>query len=112
VTTLLQRRRPVPELNSTNNTTRRAAERVAINTPVQGSAADIIKLAMVDLDKALEGSGSRMLVQVHDELLVEAPGAEAKQTATIMKRIMEEALPLAAPLKVDIGIGDNWAEVH
>ncbi|MEA3366466.1 MAG: DNA polymerase I [Candidatus Hydrogenedentes bacterium] len=112
VTTLLQRRRPVPELNSTNNTTRRAAERVAINTPVQGSAADIIKLAMVHLDKALEGSRSRMLVQVHDELLVETPEAEAKDTATIMKRIMEEAMPLAAPLKVDIGIGNNWAEVH
>ncbi|MFO7976490.1 MAG: DNA polymerase I [Candidatus Hydrogenedentota bacterium] len=112
VMTLLQRRRPVPELNSTNNTARRAAERVAINTPVQGSAADIIKLAMVRLDQALEGSRSRMLVQVHDELLVESPAAEAEETAGIIKRIMEEALPLVVPLKVDIGIGDNWAEIH
>ena len=112
VTTLLQRRRPVPELNSTNNTARRAAERVAINTPVQGSAADIIKLAMVRLDKALEKGRARMLVQVHDELLVEAPADQAEETSAIIKRIMEEALPLAAPLKVDIGIGDNWAEIH
>ncbi|HQH51235.1 MAG TPA: DNA polymerase I [Candidatus Hydrogenedentes bacterium] len=112
VTTLLQRRRPVPDLNSKNNTTRRAAERVAINTPVQGSAADIIKLAMVQLDAALRGSRSRMLLQVHDELVVESPAAEAEETAATVKRIMEEALPLAAPLKVDIGIGDNWAQIH
>jgi len=85
---------------------------VAINTPVQGSAADIIKLAMVQLDAALRGSRSRMLLQVHDELVVESPAAEAEETAATVKRIMEEALPLAAPLKVDIGIGDNWAQIH
>ncbi len=112
VTTLLQRRRPVPDLNSTDNNLRRAAERVAINTPVQGSAADIIKVAMVRLDAALQGTRSRMLLQVHDELLVETPAGDAETTAATMKRIMEEAFPLAAPLKVDIGIGDNWAEIH
>ncbi len=112
VTTVLQRRRPVPDLNSTNNIARRAAERVAINTPVQGSAADIIKVAMVRLDAALQGSRSRMLVQVHDELLVECTAAEAGEAAATVKRIMEEAFPLTVPLKVDIGIGNNWAEIH
>ncbi|HQK77508.1 MAG TPA: DNA polymerase, partial [Candidatus Hydrogenedentes bacterium] len=112
VTTLLQRRRPVPDLNSKDNNLRRAAERVAINTPVQGSAADIIKVAMVRLDAALRGTRSRMLLQVHDELLVETPAGDAEHIAATMKRIMEEAFPLAAPLKVDIGIGNNWAEIH
>ncbi len=112
VTTLLQRRRPVPDLKSEVANLRRAAERVAINTPVQGSAADIIKLAMIRLDAALQGSRARLLLQVHDELLVECPAREADDTAATMKRIMEEAFPLAVPLKVDIGIGDNWAEIH
>jgi DNA polymerase-1 len=112
VTTLLHRRRPVPDLKSRDVSLRRAAERVAINTPVQGSAADIIKLAMIRLDAALQGSRARLLLQVHDELLVECPASEADGTAATMKRIMEEAFPLAAPLKVDIGIGDNWAEIQ
>ncbi len=112
VTTLLERQRPVPDLNSRNTTTRSAAQRVAINTPVQGSAADIIKLAMIRLDKAIEGSASRMLVQVHDELIVESPAAEAGKTAETVKQIMEDAVQLKTPLKVDIGIGNNWAEIH
>lgn len=112
VTTLLNRRRYVPELNSSNTGTRRAAERVAINTPVQGSAADIIKLAMVRLDRALRDTGARLLLQVHDELLVEGPASEASRVAKMMKQIMEEAVELTVPLKVDVGTGDNWEEIH
>ena len=112
VTTLLNRRRYLTELQNSNMNTRRAAERVAINTPVQGTAADVIKIAMVRLHEALRDTKSRMLLQVHDELLVEAPKDESEHVAQVMKTIMEEALELDVPLKVDVGIGDNWAEVH
>ncbi|MCC6489245.1 MAG: DNA polymerase I [Candidatus Hydrogenedentes bacterium] len=112
VTTLLKRRRYVPELASGNVATRRAAERVAMNTPVQGSAADIIKLAMIELDTALAGTDARLILQVHDELVVEAPAARAEEIAGSMKSIMESAVQLDVPLKVDVGIGDNWAEIH
>ena len=112
VTTLLNRRRYLPELGSGDANTRRAAERAAINTPVQGSAADIIKLAMIRLDAALEGVEARMLLQVHDELVVEAPVKEADSIAMTMKTIMENALTLEVPLKVDVGMGRNWAEAH
>lgn len=112
VTTMLNRRRYVPDLNSRSVNTRRAAERVAINTPVQGTAADIIKIAMVRLDKALEKTGARLLLQVHDELVLEAPAAQSEGAAALVKQIMEEALELEVPLKVDVGIGKNWAEIH
>jgi DNA polymerase-1 len=112
VTTLLNRRRYVPELQSSDQATRRAAERAAINTPVQGSAADIIKLAMVRLDRALAGGRAMMLLQVHDELLVEAPAGEAAAVAETMRDIMEEAIELDVPLVADVGIGDNWARAH
>ena len=112
VKTMLNRRRYVPELHSRIMSTRRAAERIAMNTPVQGTAADVIKLAMLRLDEALAGSRAQMLLQVHDELLVEAPAEEAEATATTMREIMENALELDVPLKVDVGIGANWAEVH
>jgi DNA polymerase-1 len=112
VTTLLNRRRYVPELTSKNVSMRRAAERIATNTPVQGSAADIIKIAMIRLDEALGETDARLILQVHDELVVEAPASEAEQTAALMKRIMEGAMKLDVALKVDVGIGDNWAEIH
>jgi DNA polymerase I len=112
VTTLLNRRRYLTELTSPNINTRRAAERVAVNTPVQGTAADVIKVAMIRLDAALQEKKAQVLLQVHDELLVEAPADEADDVAQQMKTIMEEALALDVPLKVDLGIGDNWAEVH
>lgn len=112
VTTLLQRRRYVPELASGTPSVRKAAERVAINTPVQGSAADIIKLAMVKLDAALAGTAARLLLQVHDELVLEAPVRDAEDVAETTKRIMEAAFDLAVPLKVDVGIGDHWAAIH
>lgn len=112
VTTLLNRRRYVPDLASSNQTVQRAAERVAINTPVQGSAADIIKVAMVRLDRALEGADSRLILQVHDELVVEAPAADAGEVAELTKKTMEEAFPLEVPVKVDVAIGNHWAEIH
>lgn len=112
VTTLLGRRRYVPELKSTDVNTRRAAERVAINTPVQGSAADIIKLAMLRLDEALVGKPAQMLLQVHDELVIEAEEAFAEEAAATTKDLMEGALPLSVVLRVDVGTGKNWAEIH
>ena len=101
---------PLDELAAIN--VRRAAERIAINTPVQGTAADVIKIAMIRLDKALTNTKSRLLLQVHDELLVEAPEAESTRIANRMKEIMETAIELVVPLKVDVGIGTNWAEIH
>lgn len=112
VSTLLGRRRYVPELKSTDQNTRRAAERAAINMPVQGTAADIIKAAMLRLDAALAGSDARLLLQVHDELLVEAPAKDAKTVAALTKKLMEEAYTLDVPLKVDVGVGLNWADIH
>jgi DNA polymerase I len=112
VKTVLGRRRYIPELTGSDPMARRTAERVVVNTPVQGSAADIIKVAMIRLDKALEGTGAQMLLQVHDELLVEAPKSAAKAIAATMRTIMEEAFALEVPLKVDVGIGPNWAEIH
>lgn len=112
VTTLLQRRRYLPELKSSDINARRGAERMAINTPVQGSAADIIKLAMLRLDAALDPSEARLLLQVHDELVVEADHGIAAKVADQMKNIMESAVKLDVPLKVDSGIGNNWAEIH
>jgi DNA polymerase-1 len=112
VKTMLNRRRYVPDLGSKNMAVRRAAERAAINTPVQGSAADIIKRAMVQLDAALEGTGAQLLLQVHDELVIEAPEEKAKEVAETTRRVMENAVTLNVPLKVDVGIGNNWAEIH
>lgn len=111
-TTLLNRRRYVPELKSSDVQTRKAAERAAINTPVQGSAADAIKRAMVRLDETLAATRARMLLQVHDELLVECPAEDVDAVADLMRRTMEDAIALDVPLKVDVGIGRNWADAH
>jgi len=112
VTTLLQRRRYIPELAGSDTVARKAAERVAINTPVQGSAADLIKLAMIRLAGALRETRARLLLQVHDELVVESPEEEAAAVGAMMKRIMEGAISLSVPLRVDVGIGRDWAEIH
>jgi DNA polymerase-1 len=112
VTTLLNRRRYIPEFKSSDPNARKAAERVAVNTPVQGSAADIIKLAMLRVDAALQDDDARMLLQVHDELVLEAAEEETGRVAALVREIMEQALPLDVPLKVEVGIGDNWAEIH
>jgi len=112
VTTLLGRRRYLPELRSGDPNVRGAAERMAINTPVQGSAADIIKLAMIRLDNALRDLDAHLLLQVHDELVVECAAGLTEEVAGTLRGIMESAVPLDVALKVDVGIGNNWAEIH
>jgi len=114
VTTLLQRRRYLPGLRSRSGGARAAAERLAINTPIQGSAADLIKVAMVDLDRRLttSGSASRLLLQVHDELVLECPESEVRATAALVHDTMAGALSLDVPIRVNVGIGRNWEEIH
>ncbi len=113
VTTLLQRRRYLPDINSRNFNLRSFAERTAMNTPIQGSAADQIKLAMVNIDRRLdaENFASKMILQVHDELIFEVPEAELATLAALVKEEMETALELLVPLKVDIKVGTNWYNV-
>jgi DNA polymerase-1 len=114
VTTLLGRRRPIPSLAAKSAAARAAAERLAINTPIQGSAADLIKVAMVNLDRRLAETGmkGRLLMQVHDELVLECPEAEAAELGTLVRETMEGALTLSVPVVVNIGVGANWAEIH
>lgn len=113
VTTLLGRRRYLPEINSRNRNLRSFAERIAINSPIQGTAADIIKLAMVDLHTEMEGRGlkSRMLLQVHDELIFEIPSGEISEMSRLVRSRMEEALKLEVPLRVDLKTGPNWYDL-
>ena len=112
VQTLLGRRRYIPELRSGNPNLRGFAERMATNAPVQGTAADLIKIAMVRMAKALTESGleSRMLLQVHDELLFESPEAEVPRLEALARQVMESAMTLDVPLKVDIKTGVDWAQ--
>ncbi|MBI5194496.1 MAG: DNA polymerase I [Nitrospirae bacterium] len=112
VTTLLNRRRYMPELTSGDNRTKQFGERIAVNTPVQGSAADIIKIAMIKIHKRLrdERFKSKMILQVHDELLLEVPEAELEQVKNLVIEEMEEVMPLAVPLEVDTGVGKNWRD--
>ncbi|HKA62852.1 MAG TPA: DNA polymerase I [Methylomirabilota bacterium] len=113
VTTLLGRRRYLPELRSGNPNLRGFGERMATNAPIQGTAADLVKIAMVRMAERLraEGLQSRMLLQVHDELLFESPAAETDRLRTLTVEVMESALPLDVPLKVDVKVGDDWAVV-
>jgi len=112
VKTLFNRRRPLPELATGNRITKAFGERVAMNTPIQGTAADIIKLAMVKVFERLkaEGMRSRLILQVHDELIVEAPVEEAEKAAAILKEEMEGAANFAVTLTADANIGDNWLD--
>lgn len=112
VTTLLHRRRILPEINSKNKTDREFAERTAINTPIQGTAADIVKLAMIKVTKALtkEGLGARLLLQIHDELVFELLEAELEETKKIVRLAMEEALTLDVPLVVNFETGKSLAK--
>jgi len=114
VTTILGRRCAIPEINSKNGALRSYAERNAINYPIQGSAADIIKVAMVNIDRRLreEGLAAYMVLQVHDELVLEVPEAELDVVRDLVRWEMENAVPLDVPLKVDIGYGENWAVAH
>jgi len=108
--TLFGRRRPIPDMNSRNPNARSFAERTAVNTPLQGTAADLIKLAMIRIDALLAGERARMLLQVHDELLFEAPPEDAARVADMVKREMEHVHELDVPLVVDVGIGENWRD--
>lgn len=112
VVTLMNRKRILPDIQSASPMLRSAAERMAVNTPVQGSAADIIKIAMIRLHEALKPLKAQLLLQVHDELVIEADEAIAEETAELTRSIMENAMALLVPLKVDVGIGNHWAEIH
>ncbi|MDG2143282.1 MAG: DNA polymerase I [Planctomycetota bacterium] len=114
VSTLLGRRRPINDINADNARMRSFAENAAVNTPVQGSAADIIKRAMIDTEAAIQESGlhARMLLQVHDELVFELPASQLEETVKLVTGTMENAVELDVPLKVDCGHGKNWLEAH
>ena len=114
VTTLFGRRRFIPDLNSPEGGIRQFAERTAVNTPIQGTAADLIKVAMVRIDCRLReaGSGAGMILQVHDELILEVPEGEVESVVDLVRNEMERAAELAVPLEVVVGVGSNWAEIH
>ena len=114
VTTLLGRRRYLPDLSSRNRVLRQAAERMAVNSVIQGSEADLIKHAMVEVDAAIDEGGleARMILQVHDELVFEVPEAEVERLSTIARRCMEDVYRLRVPLVVDLGKGRSWREAH
>jgi DNA polymerase-1 len=110
--TLVGRRRPIPDMHSRNPNARSFAERTAVNTPLQGTAADLIKMAMIRIDGELRRSGAqtRMLLQVHDELLFESPPSEVEEMRKLVKYEMERVYQLAVPMVVDVGVGNNWRD--
>ena len=108
--TLLGRKRPIPEIDSKNVFIRQAAERLAVNTPLQGTAADLIKVAMIEIDRELRGNEAKMLLQIHDELLFEVPDEHIPSLEKIVGPLMEGVASLKIPLVVDISIGKNWGE--
>lgn len=114
VETLFGRRRYIADINSSNATVRSLAERNAVNAPIQGSAADIIKLAMIAVDRTLreEGLGARMVLQIHDELLLEVPAAETERVREILVGKMENVVKLSVPLTVECNYGKNWLDAH
>jgi DNA polymerase-1 len=111
---MLGRRRYLPDINARNRNVRSAAERVAVNMPIQGTQADMIKRAMINIDRILQGDDfqTRMLLQVHDELVFEVPIDEVERVTNMVIREMAEALPLAIPVEVTTGTGSNWLEAH
>jgi DNA polymerase-1 len=114
VETITGRRRTLNDINSRNGTIRAAAERNAINTPIQGTAADMIKIAMVKVHKALteQKLNTRMLLQVHDELIFDLDPSEEAAVRALVTDSMQTALDLKCPIEIDIGLGDNWLEAH
>jgi len=114
VTTIMNRRRYIPDINSGNFGVRRFAERAAVNTPIQGSAADLIKMAMIEIDEKITQMGLRsvMILQVHDELVFETPIEEVEEMKSMVKETMETAYPLAVPVVADVRVGKNWLEAH
>ena len=114
VTTLFGRKRPVPELNSHNKNIQQQGERLAVNSPIQGTASDIIKIAMIQIRNTFREQKihAKMILQVHDELLFDVPESELETVLNIVRKEMEGAVKITVPLKVDIGYGENWAEAH
>ena len=114
VETILGRRRHLKDINSNNFVVRGHAERNAVNAPIQGSAADIIKIAMIKIDEELQSQKmkTKMLLQVHDELIFEAPINEVETAENLIKKEMESAIKTRVPLLVEVGVGDNWLEAH
>jgi DNA polymerase-1 len=114
VTTLMNRRRYLPDIGSSNRSVRQFAERIAINAPIQGSAADLIKVAMINIHRRLlkEKRKTKLILQIHDELVFEVPEKELDPVEALVKKEMEGVMELHIPLKVDIGEGKNWAEAH
>ena len=112
VETKFNRRRDLPELQSRNNNVRKFGERIALNMPIQGTAADIIKIAMINVYRALSEKGlkSKLILQVHDELIVEAPIDEVEIVKEMLVEKMQEATTLKVPLVVDVNVGDSWYE--
>jgi DNA polymerase-1 len=110
--TLFGRERPIPDINSRNSNARGFAERTAVNSPLQGTAADLIKLAMVRIHRKLEQDRfqAAMLLQVHDELVFECPPGEVAPLSALVKREMEGVRELNVPLVVDVGVGNNWRD--
>jgi DNA polymerase-1 len=113
-TTITGRRRPVPEFNASDRMAVVNAENIAVNSPIQGSAADLIKIAMIRIQKELADTGlpARMLLQVHDELVFECPRRSSEEAAAMIRTSMEQAMKLDVPLLVEVGIGSNWLEAH
>jgi DNA polymerase-1 len=114
VTTLFGRVRPIPDINSKNTNQRGFAERTAVNTPLQGTAADLIKIAMIRIDAALRERAlkSRMTLQVHDELVFEVPENEVETLRALVRDQMENVHPLTVPLLVEVGVGQNWRDLE
>lgn len=112
--TILHRRRPLPALRAEEGARRAEAERAAVNTPIQGSAADLIKVAMVRIDRMLQEQGlrSRLILQVHDELLFETDEEELPVLLSAVREAMEHAIPIRVPLIVNVGVGQTWADAH
>ena len=112
VETILGRRLYTPDIMASNKMVKQGAERAAINAPLQGSAADIIKMAMIEVDKILPKDQAKMLLQVHDELVFEADEAIADELALKLKEVMQSVLKISVPLVVEVGKGRNWDEAH
>ncbi len=112
VTTLLNRRRYIPEINSRNERLKGFAERVAVNTPVQGSAADLIKMAMIACHREFRATDVKMIIQVHDELVFDIPEKDVKKTAGAVRKLMEGVMDLKVPMKVSIEFGENWCDME
>ncbi len=114
VETILGRKRRFPDIHSEDGRVRSFAENAAVNTPIQGSAADVIKKAMIDLERELAASKlhGELLLQVHDELVLECPETELEATSALVRRCMQDAVKLDVPLDVELGSGANWLEAH